>query len=124
MDDIPEIHTNADASASAQYAERQNEEFSMMHSELVRFLTQSQQMRDTARSSVKQSLYAGSGAFAGSFLGGPVGGLVGGVAGSIVGYLKSDDYDGALMAVLNLEGDRRQVRLPSGPTTGSRTIYH
>mmetsp|Transcript_15524 Transcript_15524/g.21193 ORF Transcript_15524/g.21193 Transcript_15524/m.21193 type:complete len:144 (-) Transcript_15524:598-1029(-) len=85
--------------------ERRSEE---IHGELIRFLTQSEEMRKTARGSLKQSLYAGGGAFAGSMLLGPVGGLAGGVAGSVVGYLKSDDYDGAILEVVKLEGERRE----------------
>mmetsp|Transcript_59881 Transcript_59881/g.177502 ORF Transcript_59881/g.177502 Transcript_59881/m.177502 type:complete len:168 (-) Transcript_59881:483-986(-) len=81
------------------------------HSELVHFLTNSRGMRNTARGSIKQSLYAGGGALAGSFLLGPVGGLVGGVAGSVVGYVKSDEYDGMVLSVLKLEDHRKKKRL-------------
>lgn len=66
-------------------------------------------MRRTAKSSLKQSLYAGGGALAGSFIGGPVGGLLGGVVGSVVGYLQSDEYDGLVLAVLKLEEGRKQT---------------
>uniref|UniRef100_A0A7S4SPI3 Uncharacterized protein n=1 Tax=Ditylum brightwellii TaxID=49249 RepID=A0A7S4SPI3_9STRA len=89
-------------------SEYNSSESAAMHNELMHFLTQSQEMRKTAKGSLKQSLYAASGAFAGSFLLGPVGGLAGGVAGSVVGYLKSDDYDGALLEVVKLEGERRE----------------
>jgi len=68
-------------------------------------------MRETAKSSMKQSLFAASGAFAGSFIGGPVGGLVGGIAGSVIGFIKSDDYDGAIVILTRLEGERKQVRI-------------
>eukprot|EP00542_Grammatophora_oceanica_P012983 CAMPEP_0194029096 /NCGR_PEP_ID=MMETSP0009_2-20130614/2943_1 /TAXON_ID=210454 /ORGANISM="Grammatophora oceanica, Strain CCMP 410" /LENGTH=146 /DNA_ID=CAMNT_0038668691 /DNA_START=56 /DNA_END=496 /DNA_ORIENTATION=+ len=80
----------------------------VQHGELVRFLTQSREMRQTAKSSLKQAMYAGGGAFAGAFLLGPVGGLVGGVAGSVAGYYTSGDYDGAVLSVTKLEGRRRE----------------
>eukprot|EP00591_Stephanopyxis_turris_P010290 CAMPEP_0195519366 /NCGR_PEP_ID=MMETSP0794_2-20130614/14606_1 /TAXON_ID=515487 /ORGANISM="Stephanopyxis turris, Strain CCMP 815" /LENGTH=129 /DNA_ID=CAMNT_0040648505 /DNA_START=133 /DNA_END=519 /DNA_ORIENTATION=- len=79
------------------------------HEELVGFLRDNHDMRKTARNSLKQSLWAGGGAFAGSMLLGPVGGLVGGVAGSAAGYFMSDPYDGAVLAVLKLEEERRKV---------------
>ena len=78
-----------------------------MHASLMQWLTESDDMRKTAKSSLKQSIYAGGGAFAGSFIGGPVGGLIGGVAGSIVGFLKSDDYDGLLLAVSKIDDVHR-----------------
>jgi len=34
---------------------------------------------------------------------------VGGIGGSIVGYLQSDNYDGAVLAILKIEGERRKV---------------
>ena len=52
MDDIPDINTNADASENYDYT-------TSHHSELVRFLTESQDMRNTAKSSLKQSMFAG-----------------------------------------------------------------
>mmetsp|Transcript_5815 Transcript_5815/g.8979 ORF Transcript_5815/g.8979 Transcript_5815/m.8979 type:complete len:143 (-) Transcript_5815:356-784(-) len=78
------------------------------YGELVRFLTQSQDMRHTAKSAVKQSLFSGGGAFAGAFVMGPIGGLVGGVVGSVVGFLQSDDYDGAVLAIAKLDNDHQQ----------------
>lgn len=39
---------------------------------------------------------------------GPVGGLVGGVAGSVIGFLQSDDYDGAIKLIMDLESERHQ----------------
>lgn len=99
MDDIPNAFD-----ASPQHQDFNN---TSRHSEILHFLTQSSEMRSTARSSLKQSLYAGSGAFAGSFLGGPIGGLAGGVVGSVVGYIFSDEYDGAVQAVRDLEEGRR-----------------
>jgi len=101
MDDIPDIHADAQS--------RDDEYYNDTHSELIRFLTQSHEMRAAARSALKQSIWAGTGAFTGSILGGPIGGLVGGVAGSIVGYMRSDEYDGALLQIINLQGERRQV---------------
>mmetsp|Transcript_31435 Transcript_31435/g.31691 ORF Transcript_31435/g.31691 Transcript_31435/m.31691 type:complete len:141 (-) Transcript_31435:404-826(-) len=81
------------------------------HSELIRFLTENSSMRKTAANSIKHSLYAGGGAFAGAWLLGPVGGLVGGVIGSGIGYLQSDTYDGAVLAVLKLEQTKRNSLL-------------
>jgi len=82
----------------------------LFHSELVRFLTESQEMRIAAKSSLKHSLWAGAGAFAGAMMLGPVGGLVGGVAGSVAGFLQSDPYDGAVLAIIKIQGQQRQVR--------------
>ena len=42
-------------------------------------------------------------------MGGPVGGLLGGVGGSVVGFVKGDDYDGAIVSIYNLDNERRQV---------------
>lgn len=78
-----------------------------LHSELVQFLVNNRQMRQTARSALKQGLWAGSGAIAGGMIGGPVGGLVGGIAGSIVGFVKSDPYDGILTQISKLESSQR-----------------
>lgn len=79
------------------------------YSELMKFLSESQNMRETAKNSLKQSLYAATGAFAGSFALGPIGGLLGGVSGSILGYLQSDNYDGAIIALTKLESERQKV---------------
>ena len=78
-----------------------------LHSELVPFLVNHRQMRPTARSALKQGLWAVSGAIAGGMIGGPVGGLVGGIAGSIVGFVKSDPYDGILTQISKLESSQR-----------------
>jgi hypothetical protein len=83
------------------------------YSELVHFLTNSREMRQTAKSSIQQSLYAGSGALMGGFIFGPVGGLVGGMVGSLVGFAKADAYDGALLAICQLQGDQQQVLMKS-----------
>jgi hypothetical protein len=72
------------------------------HHELINFLTNSRDMRQAARSSLKQAAYTGSGALAGGFLLGPIGGMVGGIAGSIIGFVKSDGYDGALLTIYKL----------------------
>jgi hypothetical protein len=98
---------------------------SFQYGELMHFLTESQQMRRTARNAVKQSLWAAGGALGGAFLMGPIGGLVGGIFGSIIGFVRSDEYDGALMAIMKLEGARReqlmrevgQVLMAAGATT-------
>ena len=99
MDDIPDIPTDESFFTNENY-----------YSELMRFLSESPSMRQTAKSSIKQSLFSASGAFAGSFVGGPVGGLVGGIVGSLVGFIKSDDYDGAVVALTRLESERQKVR--------------
>lgn len=91
MDDIPNIPTD-------------NDEY---QSELMKFLSESSEMRNTARGALKQSLFSAGGAFAGAFIAGPIGGLVGGVVGSAAGFLNSDDYDGAIVAITNLETERR-----------------
>ena len=49
------------------------------------------------------------GALAGGFLLGPVGGLVGGVFGSIIGFIQSDNYDGALLAICKLDEGQKKV---------------
>lgn len=77
--------------------------------ELIHFLTHSQEMRQTAKSSLKQSLFAGGGALVGGFLLGPVGGLVGGIAGSLIGFAQAGEYDGAVLAICKLEGSERHV---------------
>jgi hypothetical protein len=81
----------------------------IQHSELIDFLTNSRDMRQTAKSSLKQAAYGGGAALAGGFLLGPIGGLVGGIAGSIIGFLKSDNYDGAILAVCKLEDAQKQI---------------
>jgi uncharacterized membrane protein len=104
MDDIPNIPTD-ESSAYDRYSS--NEAY---YTELMSFLSESNSMRDTAKSAVKQSLYAASGAFTGSFIAGPVGGLIGGITGSIIGYAKSDNFDGAIVALTKLEASRQKVR--------------
>jgi len=48
-------------------------------------------------------------------VGGPVGGLLGGVLGSAVGYIRTDEYDGAIRAVSGLdEGRRDELMLAVG----------
>mmetsp|Transcript_20110 Transcript_20110/g.29398 ORF Transcript_20110/g.29398 Transcript_20110/m.29398 type:complete len:149 (+) Transcript_20110:110-556(+) len=96
MDDMPDLSTD-DMEFDESY-----------HRELMNFLSESH-MRDTAKGSIKQSLYAASGAFVGSFIGGPVGGLLGGVAGSVAGYFQSDDYDGVIVALAQLEKERQKT---------------
>ena len=39
---------------------------------------------------------------------GPIGGLIGGVVGSIIGYYKADPYDGAIVAINQLEEQKRK----------------
>jgi hypothetical protein len=82
----------------------------IQHNGLIEFLTNSRDMRQTAKSSMKQAAYAGGAALAGGFLLGPVGGMVGGIFGSIVGFLKADDYDGAVLHISKLDqGQQRQL---------------
>ncbi|KAI2510865.1 hypothetical protein MHU86_3486 [Fragilaria crotonensis] len=82
-----------------------------MHGEFIRFLTNNNDMRNTARSAIKQSIWAGSGALTGGLLMGPVGGLVGGIAGSLVGFFKADNYDGVVLHVIKLNQQQRQFLL-------------
>ena len=103
-DSIPEIPNLDDMDEDERNRRTATDE---VHSELVRFLTESREMRQTAQSAVRQSLWAAGGALAGSLLLGPAGGLAGGVAGSLVGYLRSDTYDGVVLAVVKLQGSHR-----------------
>jgi hypothetical protein len=77
------------------------------HHELIEFLMDNTEMRKAAKHSLKQGLFAGGGAVAGGMLLGPVGGLIGGVAGSLVGFFQSDNYDGAVQQIIQLEGTRK-----------------
>jgi hypothetical protein len=79
------------------------------HSELIDFLTNSRDMRQSAKSSFKQAAYAGGAAMAGGFLLGPVGGLVGGIVGSIIGFVKSDNYDGAILGICKLDVVQKKI---------------
>lgn len=79
-----------------------------MHNTLLRFLTDNRDMRKTARSALKQSLWAGGGAMAGGLVMGPVGGLIGGITGSVIGFFKSDDYDGVVLQLSKLNAQQRQ----------------
>jgi hypothetical protein len=97
-------------------------------SELMEFLLHNDNMRKTAKNSLKAGLYAGGGALAGALCLGPLGGLLGGVCGSIVGYVQSDPYDGVLkqMTVLDpykkerLMRDVRAVLTTAGATAIQR----
>jgi hypothetical protein len=84
----------------------------VQHSELMEFLLHNDNMRKTAKNSLKAGLYAGGGALAGALCLGPLGGLLGGVCGSIVGYVQSDPYDGVLkqMTVLDPYKKERLMR--------------
>mmetsp|Transcript_24533 Transcript_24533/g.40629 ORF Transcript_24533/g.40629 Transcript_24533/m.40629 type:complete len:151 (+) Transcript_24533:19-471(+) len=82
-----------------------------MHGELIRFLTDNRDMRKTARSALKQGLWAGGGAMAGGLVMGPIGGLVGGITGSLVGFFKADDYDGVVLQLSKLNQHQRQFLL-------------
>jgi hypothetical protein len=82
-----------------------------MHGELIRFLTDNRDMRKTARSALKQGMWAGGGALTGGLVMGPVGGLVGGIAGSLIGFFKADDYDGAVLQLSKLNQQQRQFLL-------------
>ena len=49
------------------------------------------------------------GALAGGFLLGPIGGMVGGICGSIIGFVQSDNYDGALLAICKLDEPQKKA---------------
>jgi hypothetical protein len=78
---------------------------------LMEFLSNSREMRHTAKSSLKQALWSGAGALTGGLLMGPLGGLVGGVAGSLVGFAKSPNYDGAVMHLCKLDDGEKKALL-------------
>jgi hypothetical protein len=101
MDDIPNIPT--DDNNDFMYSS------SDYQSELMSFLSESAEMRRTAKGAVKQTLYSAGGAFVGSMVLGPAGGLIGGIVGSVTGYMKSDDYDGVIVKLLDLETDQKTV---------------
>lgn len=96
MDDYPAAEDVPNPATEFQYRE------------LMQFLTESHEMRNAARGSVKQGLCAAAGAIAGGFVLGPVGGLVGGIGGSIYGFLTASDYDGALVQIMKLERDQQE----------------
>jgi hypothetical protein len=79
------------------------EGYDARYTTLMEFLSTSKEMKQTATSSFKQAMYAGSGAMAGGMIFGPLGGLIGGVAGSLIGYVKSSDYDGAMVHLCKLD---------------------
>jgi len=83
------------------------------HHELTEFLLDNREMHKAARHGLAQGLWAGGGAVAGGLLLGPVGGLIGGVAGSVVGFFRSENYNGVVQQVLELDEDR-QRRLVRG----------
>lgn len=85
--------------------------FDARYTTLMEFLSTSREMRDTATSSFKQSLWAGSGAMAGGMLMGPVGGLIGGIAGSLIGFAQSSDYDGAVVHLCKLDPQSKKELL-------------
>ena len=103
MDDYPAADTIPDPVGAESFDER--------YTTLMDFLSTSKEMRHTATSSFKQSLWAGSGAMAGGMLMGPVGGLVGGIAGSLIGFVKSSDYDGALLHLRRLDHSSKRKLL-------------
>ncbi len=70
--------------------------------ELMEFLQNNQDMRQTGTQSLKQGLMAGGGAVAGGLLFGPVGGLLGGIVGSLAGFWSVSDYDGAVQQILRV----------------------
>ena len=79
------------------------------HSELMRFLRESSDMRSTVGCTLKQAAIASGGAIAGAILLGPVGGLVGGIIANIVGFVLSDDYDGVITLINKLPPERKNV---------------
>jgi hypothetical protein len=81
------------------------------YSTLMDYMSNSREMREAATSSLKQAMWAGSGALMGGFMLGPVGGLVGGIAGSLVGFARSPSYDGMLVQLCQLNDEQKKVLL-------------
>lgn len=81
------------------------------HEEFLRFLNESNEMKNITKHSLKHGLYAGGGALVGAAALGPVGGLIGGCVGSAVGYMTSKEYDGVIQGVLKLDNDKKKVVL-------------
>ena len=86
----------------------------VQHHELLEFLMDNPSMRQAAKHSLQQGLWAGGGAVAGGLLAGPLGGLIGGIAGSMVGFVKSDDYDGVVQQIVVLESSRKERLIKQG----------
>lgn len=78
---------------------------------LMDYLSNSREMREVATSSLRQAMWAGSGALVGGFLLGPVGGLVGGISGSLVGFARSPSYDGMLVQLCQLNDEQKKMLL-------------
>jgi hypothetical protein len=78
---------------------------------LMDYLSNSREMREVATSSLRQAMWAGSGALVGGFVLGSVGGLVGGIAGSLVGFARSPSYDGMLVQLCKLNVEQRNILL-------------
>jgi hypothetical protein len=78
------------------------------HNELIYFLTRSPEMKKTTRRAIQQAAYAGAGVLIGGIALGPVGGLFGGITGSFVGYVRSEDYQGAVAHIAKLSPEQRQ----------------
>ena len=87
------------------------EGYDARYTTLMDFLSTSKEMKQTATSSFKQALFAGSGAMAGGMVFGPLGGLIGGVAGSLIGYVKSSDYDGVMVHLCKLDPNSKKELL-------------
>ena len=77
------------------------------HRVLIEFLTNNDEMKKAAKNSLKQGLLAGGGAMVGGLLLGPIGGLIGGVTGSIIGFMRTENYEGAVQQILVLETTRK-----------------
>jgi len=82
--------------------------FTMQHSELMKFMQESPDMRTAASGSLKQGLYAGGAAISLGLLMGPLGGMIGGIAGSIYGYMNAPNYDGALAQIQALPDAQKE----------------
>mmetsp|Transcript_40357 Transcript_40357/g.40921 ORF Transcript_40357/g.40921 Transcript_40357/m.40921 type:complete len:154 (-) Transcript_40357:96-557(-) len=78
---------------------------------LMDFLSTSKEMKQTATSSLKQALWAGSAAMAGGMAFGPVGGLVGGITGSLIGFMNSSNYDGVMVHLHKLDESSKKELL-------------
>lgn len=79
-------------------------------SELMRFLNESSDMKKRVKGAMKQTLITAVGTLAGSLLLGPAGGVAGAGFGAMAGYRLSDDYDGILTEISELDSERKKVR--------------
>lgn len=101
------------------------------HRVLLDFMTNNDDMKKAAKSSLKQGMYAGGGAVAGGLLIGPVGGVIGGITGSIIGFMQSDNYSGMLQQMMILDATRKShlidavkaTLINAGASSTDRSIF-